>query len=249
MSFITLRTYSEALKMQANVQVILPQTSTLGEIGTENGARESETKCLYLLHGLSDDESVWARRTSIERYATKYGLCVVMPCGGRSFYSNEKSGLNYYTYIAKELPKIIEDTFRVSKRTEDRYIGGNSMGGYGALKIALTERGRYAAAFGLSSVANIHNPIFTDTLQRVFGERIPDEADLKKLIALREEEERKPRLYMTIGKDDFMYEDNLAFDRYMQGKKYDYTFVQTEGQHCWDLWDSTVQSAIEWMLK
>ncbi len=248
MAFINLRIYSEALRRQTDVQVILPQRATLGEIGISSKKTEGALKCLYLLHGLSDDESIWARRTSIERYATKYGICVVMPRGDRSFYADEKYGGKYYTYIAKELPQIIEDFFPVSNKREDRFIGGNSMGGYGAIKIALTETGRYAAAFGLSSVTNIHNPRFTETLISVFGEEIPDGADLYKLAEMHEQDEVKPRLYMTIGKGDFMYEDGIAFDKYMQGKDYDYTFVETEGTHCWDVWDVTVQAALEWIF-
>jgi S-formylglutathione hydrolase FrmB len=51
-----------------------------------NGAIKNETyKSLYLLHGLSDDQTIWIRRTSIERYANEYGICVIMPFGGRYY--------------------------------------------------------------------------------------------------------------------------------------------------------------------
>lgn len=63
------------------------------------------------LHGLSDNYSIWARRTSIERYAQDRGICVVMPDGARSFYTDMKYGGKYYTYIAKELPQIIRSVF------------------------------------------------------------------------------------------------------------------------------------------
>ncbi len=246
--FITMRVYSEALGEQTIVNVILPQGPTLGEIGVESAQRPSELKCLYLLHGLSDDETIWSRRTSIERYAVKYGICVVMPRGGKSFYSDEKYGNKYYTFIAKELPKLIEDTFPVSSKREDRYVGGNSMGGYGALKIALTEEGRYAAAFGLSLVADIHSHHFTPHLHNIFGGPIPDHADLFKLADAHEHDAVKPRLYVTTGTGDFMYDDIVRLDKHMQTKDYDYTYVETDGLHCWELWDETVQTSIEWML-
>ena len=38
------------------------------------------------MHGSSDDHSIWLRRTSIERYAAEYGIAVVMPAVGRSYY-------------------------------------------------------------------------------------------------------------------------------------------------------------------
>ncbi len=249
MALVTLNIFSESLGMQTSVQVVLPQNSTRGEIGVQTGGDEGKPRCLYLLHGLSDDNTIWGRRTSIERYATEYGLCVVMPSAGRSFYSDEKYGGKYYSYIAKELPQIIEDIFRVSKDSKDRFIGGNSMGGYGAIKIALKEKGRYAAAFGLSSVANVHNQRFTGLMNNIFGGEIPDSEDLRKLIVAHETDEKKPRLYMTIGKEDFMYLDNVEFAKFMEGKLYDYTYVETEGAHNWGVWDQTIQEALVWALK
>ncbi len=248
MALIDLRIFSESLGMQTSVKILIPQKSTVGEIGTDNKKTDGKFKCLYLLHGLSDDETIWLRRTSIERYAAKHGLCVVMPMGAKSFYSDMKYGLKYYTYIAKELPQIIEDMFNVSSARENRYIGGLSMGGYGAMKIALTEQGRYAAAIALSPVANIYNKQFTDTLVPVFGGEIPDSADLFRLASEHNNDPVKPRIYMTIGDKDYMYDDNIQLRKHFETLDYDYTFVQTDGSHSWDLWDRTIQAGLEWML-
>ncbi len=249
MALINFNFFSEALGMQETAQIIIPQRSTAGEIGTNNNKATGKLKCLYLLHGLSDDQTIWLRRTSIERYAANYGICVVMPCGAKSFYSDMKYGLKYYTYIAKELPDIVESMFNVSTKREDRYIGGLSMGGYGAIKIALREKERYEAAFGLSAVSNIHNENFKDVLIPVFGEKIPDDADLFKLSSLHEKDEVKPRLYMTVGKDDFMYEDNVKLSQHIKKLDYDYEYTETDGSHSWDLWDITIQDALKWLFK
>ena len=139
MAFIQLNFYSKALGMQTQVNVIIPQRDVSGEIGLSNKSKVKQYKSLYLLHGLSDDQTIWLRRTSIERYANDYGICIIMPFGGKSFYFDLLSGERYYTYIAQELPDIISEFFHVSNRREDRFIAGNSMGGYGALKIALKE--------------------------------------------------------------------------------------------------------------
>ncbi len=248
MALINLDFFSESLGMQTSALVVIPQKRTKGEIGINNKVESGKYKCLYLLHGLSDDQTIWLRRTSIERYASKYGICVVMPCGARSFYSDMKYGMKYYTYIAKELPDIIEDMFNVSPNREDKYIGGLSMGGYGALKIALTEYGRYSAGFGLSSVADIHNKNFTETLIPVFGDEIPKSADLFSLAVEHNCDEIKPRLYMTVGTNDFMYDDNVRLSNEFKKLNYDYKYVETTGGHSWELWDNTVQSALEWIM-
>ncbi len=248
MALANLRIFSEALGMQTSVLVVLPQTSTKGEIGITGTKAEGKLKCLYLLHGLSDDYTVWMRRTSIERYATRYGIAVVMPDGARSFYTDMKYGGKYHTYITSELPSVLESMLNISPKREDRYIGGLSMGGYGAMKTALREVGRYAAAFALSPVSDIHNRRFDDTLVAVFGEDIPSEADLFYLAEKHNADAVKPRIYMTVGKDDFMYSDTVRLNACFEALDYDYKYVETEGDHSWDLWDITVQSALEWML-
>ncbi len=86
MAFIDLKIYSESLRMETNVLVVLPQAGTRGQIGVTNGkASTGKLKCLYLLHGLTDNQTIWTRRTSIERYASKYGIAVVMPDGARNW--------------------------------------------------------------------------------------------------------------------------------------------------------------------
>ncbi len=250
MAFIDLKIYSESLGMETNVLAVIPQRSTRGQIGTQNKLENvKKYKCLYLLHGLTDDQTIWMRRTSIERYASMHGICVVMPFGERSFYSDMKYGGRYYTYITKELPAIMEDMFNISASREDRYIGGLSMGGYGALKAAFTDGERYAAAFALSPVTDIHNHNFTDTLVPVFGGEIPDSADLYHLASEHNGDAQRARLYVTIGTGDYMYADAVRFNEHMQGLAYDYTYVETDGEHNWNLWDRSVQAALSWMLE
>ena len=84
MAWLALHYYSEVLGMQRELYAVVPQRSRTGEIGTQGG-RTLEGKCLFLLHGLSDDHTIWLRRTAIERYADEYGLTVIMPEGDTSF--------------------------------------------------------------------------------------------------------------------------------------------------------------------
>ena len=84
----TLHYYSHTLGMNTTVNILLPQEN----YGANYGFNGSRFRTLYLLHGLSDDESIWLRRTSVERYAERYGLCVVMPRGDRSFYCDVPYG-------------------------------------------------------------------------------------------------------------------------------------------------------------
>ncbi|MDD6483019.1 MAG: alpha/beta hydrolase family protein [Clostridiales bacterium] len=253
MAFVQLHIFSEALGMQTEVYVVMPQKSADGEIGIKGGADDKKYKCLYLLHGLSDDHTIWLRRTSIERYAQERGICVVMPFGAKSFYTDMKYGSKYYTYIAKELPKIITEFFNVSDKREDNFIAGLSMGGYGALKIGLKECERFCAAAGLSSVADIENELktlFRDTAIPIVGEEleVPKEENLFYLAEKQNTNPLKPRIFMGVGTEDFLYEDNLKLKAKFEELDYDYTYRESPGAHSWAFWDEYIQYVLDWML-
>ncbi len=251
MALANLKFYSESLGMQTEIYIVIPQKSTTGEIGIENNAKKEKYKCLYLLHGLSDDHSIWLRRTSIERYATDYGICVVMPCAHKSFYTDMKYGMKYYTYIAKELPKIVREFFNVSDKREDNFIAGLSMGGYGALKIALRENETFCAAAGISSVTRLVRDDFNDVLVPILGENLEilSEDDLFYLAEETDKKNIKPRLYMAVGTEDFLYDDNQKLREKIESLNYDYTYIESEGAHTWEFWDEYIQKVLKWMFK
>ena len=104
------------------------------------GADTEEIPVLYLLHGLKGAAHTWTSYTSIERYLyeSEKKMVVVMPEMHNNFYTDQAIGWPYLKYVAEELPRIIETYLRVSPKRENTYVAGLSMGGYGAMKIALT---------------------------------------------------------------------------------------------------------------
>lgn len=252
MALANLKFFSEALGMQTEVYAVLPQKQLSGEIGVCSKEPGEGYKCLYLLHGLSDDFSIWMRRTSIERYAQKYGVCIIMPNGEKSFYTDMKYGSNYSTYISEELPSIMQQFFNVSRKREDNFIAGNSMGGYGAIKTALKKCGSYCAAAGLSSVADIEKvkERFKSVLIPVFGEdlKIPDDENLFGLAEKCAENADKPRIFMGVGTEDFLYADNLGLKSKFEELGYDFKYIESKGDHNWELWDEYIQYVLEWMF-
>ena len=149
MAFFQMNYYSPALKLCVGVNVILPDWA--------QNAKDGEMyKTLYLLHGLSDDNTIWTRRTSIERYADEYGIAVVMPAVARSWYTDMANDANYFTFVSVELPKVCRAYFRgMSDKREDNFVAGLSMGGYGAMKIALTHPESFGGVASLSGTLDI----------------------------------------------------------------------------------------------
>ena len=241
MAFITYKFFSESLGMQSEVYVIIPQKKR------DDGEK---FKCLYLLHGHSDDHTIWMRRTSIERYAEKYGICVVMPNGHRSFYTDMKHGFPYYTYVAKELPELICSTFNVSDKREDNFVAGLSMGGYGALKIALRECDSFCAGAGLSSATEMKTKKGGFLYSMVFGENaeVPAEDDLFALAESKKDCANKPRIFIGVGTNDFLYEENQKFKAQLEHFGYDLTYRESVGTHNWEFWDEYIRSVLDWMF-
>ncbi len=250
MAFIDLTFYSEALGIQTQALVVLPQRSSVGEIGMQTKADDTAYKTLYLLHGLSDDHTIWMRRTSIERYASEYGICVVMPCGGRSFYCNMKDGMDYYTYVARELPRRIREFFRVSDKREDTFIAGFSMGGYGALKLALKEPETFCAAAGISPCCDLIAAGMEGILQSIFGEpKMPPEEDVRYLAGLQTDNPLRPRLYAAIGTEDFLYDSFQPIRKDFEALEYDFTYQEESASHSWIFVDSQIQRILKWMFE
>lgn len=253
MALINIKFMSETLGRNMEFLAVVPQKSTNGEIGIGSASQQEKYKTVVVLHGLSDDFSIWERRTSIERYAAERGVAVIMPDGERGFYTDMKYGDKYFTFISKELLRVAREFLPLSVKREDTFILGNSMGGYGALKIALKNADTFSAAAGLSSVADIRafmKVYAPDLKTNIFGEgEISEEECLFAIAKKQDNSLQKPRIYMGVGKGDFMYEDNLRLRDCFQALSYDFTYEESEGDHNWQFWDTYVQRALDWMLK
>ena len=110
MALVRIDHVPETVKLNIPLYVIVPDPASIDELPLR------ERKVLYLLHGLSDDASAWQRYTSIETLANAYGLVVVMPSAGRSFYCDLPNGQLYFTYLTDELPRYLEDLLICPRR-------------------------------------------------------------------------------------------------------------------------------------
>ena len=266
MSFFTGTIFSHALRMDTCVGVILPHDSrchrgidTLREGIT---ARE-KPKTLILLHGLSDNYSVWGNRTSILRYAEEYDIAVIMPEVQRSFYHDMKYGPAYFSYISEELPELAAEMFHLSTAPEDLLIAGLSMGGYGALYAALTypEKfygiGCFSGAFVLRDLVENNDLVnlketagWTKDRVAIFGEslKMPDSSDLCLLAEKNAGRSKKPWIYMTCGTEDFLYESNINMRDVLLGLHYDIRYEDWPGIHQWGFWDISIQKMLNYFL-
>ena len=115
---------------------------------------------LYFLHGLFEDETRWSTRGGTDQIMNrmiadgKLGeFIVAIPYGGTSFYTNTRDGSEKWEdAIVTEFVPMIESTYRVNASRANRGISGTSMGGYGALKIAMKHPDLFGSASAHSAV-------------------------------------------------------------------------------------------------
>jgi S-formylglutathione hydrolase FrmB len=244
---MTLHLRSDALELNTTVNLLIPQDVKVGE----------KFKVLYLLHGYIGDHTDWTRYTSIERYAWEYRYAIVMPAVNNSYYMDTASGLKYFTYITKELPQFITTMFPVSDKKEDTFIAGLSMGGYGALKAALTYPERYQKAASLSGALNIDHIADLAVedpknvwFRSVFGNKPTQNTsnDLKYLIRLHKRHNvQLPNLYLVCGTEDFLYQDHVQFHQFLVDEKIDHIYLDAPGVHDWAFWDEHIQKILAWL--
>lgn len=250
MAFATINCFSEVLEVGISLSVVLPQ-ATEAQIGVGSAQRAGDPPLLYLLHGLSDDHSAWPRYTSIERYADERGLAVVMPAVGRSFYADERCGHRYWSFVSEELPSLVSGFFRVTDDPAKTFVAGLSMGGYGALKLALSHPQRYAAAASLSGVADLRTLLErgerAEILQRVFGGEVRADEDLFALLDAAELS-ALPRLWVGCGTEDHLLQGNLDFVARAQAAGATITSDFRPGDHTWDLWDALLPTVLDFLL-
>ncbi len=242
--------FSDALGLSTSMTVILPQP-TEGQIGMTGAATDAPPPVLYLLHGLSDDDTIWLRRTSIERYVADLGLAVVMPQVHRSFYLDGTHTGAYWQFISEELPAIVQRFFRVSDAREDTFIAGLSMGGYGAMLSALRQPERFAAAASLSGALDVAHLQAGDDFG-VFA-HLADaplagtDACLLTLM-VRADPAAVPPLYLRCGTADVLYGDNETFVAKAAETGLNLTSGFDPGDdHEWGYWDRTIQDVLAWL--
>ncbi len=242
MAFCDLHWFSSTLRKQVATYVILP----------DEGKPPYAT--FYLLHGLSDDHTIWLRRTRIESYVQNLPLIVVMPDGFRGFYTNNADGPAYADYIARDLVGMIDRTFPTRKTRSGRAIGGLSMGGYGALRLGLGFPELFASVnshsgalgYGHSMGSAAKSALPPSGFKAVFGNPLRgSDHDLHRLARRCRDRGVLPKIRIDCGTEDHLIEQNRRYHQALAKLKIAHEYEEFDGQHNWDYWDMHIRSALQ----
>ena len=239
---------SSSLSCNMRFAVFLPPQAESGE----------KVPVLYWLSGLTCTDENFMQKAGAFRFAAEYGIAIVAPDTsprgegvpddadgaydlglGAGFYLNATQApwsehYRMYDYIVDELPNLIEENFPVSDK---RVISGHSMGGHGALMIALRNPTRYSSATAFSPIAN---PIDCPWGQKAFTAYLGSEQkdwlqyDSCELIKGFSAEFRPPILVDQGNQDSFLVEQLKPERLYLAAKKTGYPLkqrMQTDYDH------------------
>jgi S-formylglutathione hydrolase FrmB len=92
---------------------------------------------------------------------------------------------------------------------------------------------------------------FVDVAAPIFGDgcEVPSSENLFALATELVDKENQPRLYMGVGKDDFLYADNQKLREHIESLGLDLTYREGEGIHSWIFWDEHIRYVLEWAFK
>lgn len=268
MAFFRGDIYSYALDKMTPLNIYLPYDDN------RRFGVDKKQKTLILLHGLEGNYSYWNRYTSVERYAQTRNIALVMPDAEMSMYADMKCGQKYATYIGEELPKILNEMFRINTDRENLYIAGLSMGGYGAVRFALSHPetfGKCASFSGalmlggkehLEELRNYKEPentgeyIEMDEINRsmyyaaigAYGETLEYKPENDVLWLAQKAVESKaqlPEMLMTCGTEDFLYEINLRYSAEFEKLGVKHKLETWSGVHNWLFWEESIKKYID----
>lgn len=258
MALIQVNFVSKSLMRTVPIQVILPVDKF--SLSDKPLREEKPFKTLYLLHGIFGNYTDWVTNTRIQKWAEAKNLAVVMPSGDNAFYVDDpESGNLYGEFVGRELVQITRRMFNLSRKREDTFIAGLSMGGYGAVHNGLKYHETFSHIATLSGALHLFEPDTVDEAvkaHRFLGsaeEAAKSDKNPRVLLARIKELQKAdpsvtfPRIYQTCGTEDFLFTVNVRYRKIFEEAGVDLTWDQRPGAHDWDYWDETIRDVLAWL--
>ena len=229
---------SGALNRDMQYRVVMPLRPTPGQ----------KLQAVYLLHGGGGGFRDWSNYSDVARFAES-GLLLVMPEGGSSYYTNavDPPQDRYEDYIVQDLIRDVESRFPVATGRSNRAIIGLSMGGFGAVKLALRHPDLFAFVGGMSSAIDVPRRAFAiKRLQQslyynsIFGSSDSQTRRDNDPFALAQSTspERAPYFFLTCGEQEGLLPSNREFAALLERKHFRFEFHTVRGGHDWNQWNA-----------
>lgn len=255
-SYAPLRAQVDTLVVSSD-NLPTPMKITVALPADYNTSTTSTYPVVYLLNGYSGGYRDYIQRNPLDSLATANRMIIVCPDGRDSWYwdSPVVKEQKMESFITKDIVKFIDDTLRTIPDRDHRAITGLSMGGHGALWLAMRHRDLFGSAGSMSGGVDITQPKFHNSwkMKRWLGEydanpqRWADHTVINLVPTLNPGE---LNLIVSCGEDDFFYAVNNALDKALTDRGIDHVYSTTPGYgHSWSYWNMTLPTHLEFFKK
>ena len=236
---------SAALNREMRYRVILPAAISPGQV----------LPAVYLLHGAGADYRDWSNSSDVAQYA-EAGLILIMPQGDYSYYVNAvgRAHDRYEDYLVQDLLADVEAKFPAARGRANRAIIGISMGGFGALKIALSHPDLFVFSGALSPAVDApRRPFslrrFTQSweFRSLFGPSGKDENRRRDpfFIAREVTAVQAPYVFLSCGEGESLLQPNREFAALLARQRLPFAFHVAPGGHDWNQWGKQLPGLFE----
>lgn len=243
---ISVASKSEAMKKEIPALVILPDDY-------EKSGKSYPV--IYLLHGFGGNYQTWYHiKPNLPELATSNQVIFVLPDGATSWYwdSPVNQNLKYETYVAKELVDFIDSSYRTIKSPKGRAIAGLSMGGHGAMWLALRHKDVFGAAGAISGGVDIRPFPKNWDMAKNLGEYSSNKDVWDAHTVINQVDGLKNgelAIYIDCGFSDFFYQVNLNLHNKLLQMKIDHDYLARPGAHNNAYWNNAIDYNILFFKK
>ena len=234
----TISVYSQKMKKEIKTVVIIP----------ENYTAKKHYPVVYLLHGYSDNYAKWVKTVpAIKTLSTEHQIILVCPDGGYSswyFDSPVDPTSQYESYIIKDLLPYVDAHYSTIPERTARAITGLSMGGHGALYLAIRNRDLFGSAGSMSGGVDLRSSTKLFDIAKKIGsiETHHDEWDDRSVINMVDVLKNKElNLIIDCGVSDMFYLINAGLHRRLIALQIDHDYIERPGEHNWQYWDNSIR--------
>jgi S-formylglutathione hydrolase FrmB len=234
----TLSIHSKSMKKEIKCTVITPENYTKEKL---------KYPVVYLLHGYSGNYSTWATNGKAAELADLYNLIIVCPDGGfNSWYwdSPIDKNIKYETHIINEVIPYVDSNYRTIAKKEGRAISGLSMGGQGALYLAIRHQELFVACGSQSGGVDIRHFPNNWEISKILGEYTNNSGRWEKqaiVNMLHLIEPNSLQIIIDCGKHDFFIEVNENLHKKLDDSKIPHVFTVSPGKHNWEYWRHSIK--------
>jgi S-formylglutathione hydrolase FrmB len=233
----TVLTHSDVMGKDIKAVVILPDAySALKKFPV-----------VYLLHGYSGSYADWVtKNASVKTFADQYNCIIVCPDGAfASWYidSPVSPTLKYDTYISKELVSYVDRHFSTIRDRKGRAITGLSMGGHGALYLAIKHQEIYGAVGSMSGGVDLKPFAKSFAIDQVLGKYENNAKSWGDHSVVGLMDQLQPgvlKIIFDCGTDDFFFGVNNALHEQMLKAKIPHDYTARPGAHTWSYWSNSL---------